>query len=93
VWGERGGEGRLPGGWGGGGAADSIDEMDVLRHGAMPAVFAGARVPSTLGSFLRSFTCGNALQLGKVNRLLLAELARRTDRLPGERPDRLGPVG
>jgi hypothetical protein len=36
--------------------ADSIDDMDVLRHGAMTAVFAGARAPSTLGSFLRSFT-------------------------------------
>jgi hypothetical protein len=63
--------------------ADSIDDMDVLRHGAMPAVFDGVRAPSTLGSFLRSFTWGNALQLGKVNRLLLTELARRADVLPG----------
>jgi hypothetical protein len=63
--------------------ADSIDEMDVLRHGAMSIVFAGLRAPSTLGSFLRSFTWGNVLQLGKVNRLLLAELARRADLLPG----------
>jgi DDE family transposase len=63
--------------------ADSIDDMDVLRHGAMPAVFDGVRAPSTLGSFLRSFTWGNALQLGKVNRLLLTELARRADLLPG----------
>src|SRR5258707_4772685 len=29
--------------------ADSIDDMDVLRHGAMPEVFAGVRAPSTLG--------------------------------------------
>jgi hypothetical protein len=63
--------------------ADSIDNMDVLRHGAMTAVFAGVRAPSTLGSFLRSFTWGNVLQLGKVNRLLLAELARRAGLLPG----------
>ena len=56
--------------------ADSIDDMDLLRHGAMPALFGGVRAPSTLGSFLRSFTWGNVLQLGKVNRLLLAELAR-----------------
>ena len=63
--------------------ADSIDDLDVLRHGAMPAVFAGVRAPSTLGSFLRSFTWGNVLQLGKVSRLLLAELARRADLLPG----------
>ncbi len=32
---------------------------------------------------LRSFTWGNVLQLGKVNRLLLAELARRAPLLPG----------
>src|SRR5260370_4085788 len=63
--------------------ADSIDDMDVLRHGAMPEVFAGVRAPSTLGSFLRSFTFGNVAQLGKVNRELLAELARRAPLLPG----------
>jgi hypothetical protein len=63
--------------------ADSIDDMDLLRHGAMPALFGGVRAPSTLGSFLRSFTWGNVLQLGKVSRLLLAELARRAPLLPG----------
>ena len=36
-----------------------------------------------LPAFLRSFTWGGVLQLGKVNRLLLAELARRADLLPG----------
>ncbi len=35
--------------------ADSIDDMDVLRHGAMVRLF-GVRAPSTPGSFLRSFT-------------------------------------
>jgi Transposase DDE domain group 1 len=64
--------------------ADSIDDLDVLRHGAMPALFGGIRAPSTLGSFLRSFTWGNVLQLGKVNRLLLAGLARRAPLLPGK---------
>src|SRR5215472_7469463 len=67
------------------GGADSIDDLDLLRHGAMPALFGGIRAPSTLGSFLRSFTWGNVLQLGKVSRLLLAELARRADLLPGAR--------
>ena len=43
--------------------ADSIDDLDVLRHGAMPGLFGGVRAPSTLGSFLRSFTWGNVLQL------------------------------
>jgi hypothetical protein len=57
--------------------ADSIDDMDLLRHGAMPDLFGGIRAPSTLGSHLRSFTWGNARQLEMVNRLLLGELARR----------------
>jgi hypothetical protein len=66
------------------GGADSIDDLDLLRHGAMGALFGGIRAPSTLGSFLRSLTWGNVLQLGKVNRLLLAELARRAPLLPGK---------
>ncbi len=66
------------------GGADSIDDMDLLRHGAMPALFGGVRAPSTLGSFLRSFTWGNVLQLEKVSRVLLAELARRAPLLPGK---------
>ena len=63
--------------------ADSIDDMDLLRHGAMPDLFGGIRAPSTLGSHLRSFTWGNARQLEMVNRLLLGELARRAPLLPG----------
>jgi hypothetical protein len=66
------------------GGADSIDDLDLLRHGAMPALFGGIRAPSTLGSFLRSFTWGNVLQLEKVSRLLLADLARRAPLLPGQ---------
>jgi hypothetical protein len=65
------------------GGADSIDDMGLLRHGAMPALFGGVRAPSTLGSFLRSFTWGNVLQLQKVHRVFLGELARRTPLLPG----------
>jgi hypothetical protein len=38
--------------------ADSIDDMDLLRHGATPVVFGGIRATSTLGPFLRSFTWG-----------------------------------
>jgi hypothetical protein len=64
--------------------ADSIDDMDLLRHGAMPALFGGIRAPSTLGSFLRAFTWGNVLQLDQVSRLLLADLARRAPLLPGK---------
>ena len=64
--------------------ADSIDDMDLLRHGAMAELFGGVRAPSTLGSFLRSFTWGNVAQLQKVHRQLLAELARRAPLLPGK---------
>jgi hypothetical protein len=63
--------------------ADSIDDMDVLRHGAMSTLFGGLRAPSTLGSHLRTYTWGNVAQLEKVSRELLAELARRTPLLPG----------
>jgi len=63
--------------------ADSIEDMDLLRHGAMPDLFGGVRAPSTLGSFLRSFTWGNVRQLGAAGRELLAELARLTPLLPG----------
>ena len=45
--------------------ADSIDDMDVLRHGAMTAVFGGIRAPSTLGrSCGRSpgATCGSSMR-------------------------------
>jgi len=43
--------------------ADSIDDMDILRHGAMGKIFTGVRAPSTLGTFLRSFTFGHVRQL------------------------------
>ena len=64
--------------------ADSIDDMDVLRSGAMDVLFGGVRTPSTLGSHLRSYCWGNVRQLEAVNRQLLAELARRVPLLPGK---------
>ena len=51
--------------------ADSIDDMDLLRHGAMGKVFGGTRAPSTLGTFLRAFTWGNVSQLQKAHREFL----------------------
>jgi hypothetical protein len=63
--------------------ADSIDDMGLLRHGAMGVLFGGVRAPSTLGSFLRSFTWGNVLQLQKVHRQFLTGLAARAPLLPG----------
>jgi len=66
------------------GGADSIDDMDLLRHGAMDMLFGGIRAPSTLGSHLRCYTWGNVRQLEAMNRALLAELAGRTPLLPGK---------
>ena len=58
--------------------ADSIDDLDVLRHGAMARLFTGIRAPSTLGTFLRTFTHGHVQQLDAVGARLLAGLATRT---------------
>jgi Transposase DDE domain group 1 len=63
--------------------ADTIDGMDLLRHGAVPATVGGIRAPSTLGSFLRAFDHGNVRQLAAVHRRVLTELAARTPLLPG----------
>ena len=60
--------------------ADSIDDLDLLRHGGMDRLFAGVRAPSTLGTFLRSFTHGHVQQLDAVGAGLLAGL---TGRVPG----------
>src|ERR1700676_5499039 len=63
--------------------ADSIDDMDALRHGAMGTLFDGVRAPSTLGSHLRSYTWGNVRQPGKAHRGFLAALAEGERLLPG----------
>ena len=63
--------------------ADSIEDMGLLRHGAMDALFGGVRAPSTLGSHLRCYTWGNVAQLEKAGREFLAELARQAPLLPG----------
>jgi Transposase DDE domain group 1 len=63
--------------------ADSIDDMDLLRHGAMTSLFGGIRAPSTLGSHLRSYTWGNVAQLERAGREFLANLAGQAPLLPG----------
>jgi hypothetical protein len=63
--------------------ADSIDDIDRLRHGGMGLLFDGVRAPSTAGTFLRSFTHGHNRQLHAVHRGLLAELCATTRLLPG----------
>jgi len=63
--------------------ADSIDDMDLLRHGGMGRLFAGVRAPSTLGTFLRTFTFGHVRQLDAVASRLLVNLAGDAPLLPG----------
>jgi len=62
--------------------ADSIDDLDVVRHGGMGRLFTGVYAPSTLGSFLRFFTWGHAQQLEAAGRDLLTALAAVTPVLP-----------
>ncbi|ACY20129.1 transposase IS4 family protein [Gordonia bronchialis DSM 43247] len=63
--------------------ADSIDDMAVLRHGAMGKVFDHPYAPSTLGSFLREFRFGHVRQADAIATRLLAGLARHTPVLAG----------
>ena len=58
--------------------ADSIDDMGVLRHGAMGKIIGGGHAPSTLGSFLRAFTFGHVRQLDAVASRFLRSLAAQT---------------
>ncbi len=62
--------------------ADSIEDMDLLRHGGMGRLFTGTYAPSTLGSFLRSFAFGHVRQLDAVAARLVADLAARAPLLP-----------
>ena len=63
--------------------AGSIDDMDLLRHGGMSRLVTGVRAPSTLGTFLRSFTFGHVRQLDAVHPRLLFNLAGQAPLLPG----------
>lgn len=56
--------------------ADSIADMDLLRHGGMGRIFTGVRAPSTLGTFLRAFRFGHVRQLDAVAARFLAVLTR-----------------
>jgi hypothetical protein len=62
--------------------ADSIDDMNLLRHGGMRSLFGSVYAPSTLGSFLRQFTFGHVRQLDAVASRVLAGLATRAPIIP-----------
>ena len=65
---------------------DSIDDCDGLRAGSTQAVLGHAVLaPSTVGTFLRSFTWGHARQLDKVSAELLAR-AWAAGAGPGDQP-------
>ena len=63
--------------------ADTIDAMDLLRHGGMGRVFTAGRAPSTLGTFLRAFTFGHVRQLDAVACRVLVNLAEQSPLLAG----------
>jgi hypothetical protein len=63
--------------------ADSIDDLNIARHGGMGSLFTVMYAPSTLGSFLREFTHGHVRQLQAAGRDHLVALAARTPLLAG----------
>lgn len=63
--------------------ADSIDDLDRLRAGSTARLLGQVRAPSTMGTFLRSFTHGHVLQLAAVSRRLLTGLAGHVPGLVG----------
>jgi hypothetical protein len=62
--------------------ADSIADMAVLRQGGMKKIFTSIYAPSTLGSFLRSFTFGHVRQLDAVASRFLINLAAEAPIVP-----------
>lgn len=56
---------------------DSIDDLDVIRHGAMKRLFAEVHAPPTLGSFMRGLQPRTypPQQLASVSRRFMVELA------------------
>ena len=56
--------------------------MAVLRHGAMGKVVDRPYAPTTLGSFLRTFTVGHVRQLVAVASRFLGNLAEQASLLP-----------
>lgn len=63
--------------------ADCLDDLDLLRSGGMPALFAGVYAPATLGQHLREFTYGHTRQLTSVLAAHLVNLVNTTGLLPG----------
>jgi len=70
--------------------ADSLDDMDLLRHGGMRSLFDRVYAPSTLGSHLREYTHGHVKQLAAVAARFLTNLGAHTALLPTRPADGTG---
>lgn len=70
--------------------ADSIDDLDLLRHGGMQSLFEQVYAPSTLGSHLREYTHGHVKQLAAVAARFLTNLGDHTSLLPTRPADGTG---
>ncbi|NAZ17307.1 IS1380 family transposase [Glutamicibacter soli] len=68
--------------------ADSIDDMALLRHGAMKKIFNATYAPSSLVSFLRSFTFGHVRQLDAVASRFWVNLNGKASLLGSVKDDR-----
>lgn len=55
--------------------ADSISDVDLVRHGGMGRAFRELRAPTTLGTHLRGYEFGHVRQLDAIASRLLAALA------------------
>jgi hypothetical protein len=69
--------------------ADSIDDMNLLRHGGMGRLFDRTYAPSTLGSFLREFRFGHVRQLDSVASRVLQNLTAETPLLHAHGDERV----
>ena len=69
--------------------ADSIDDMNVLRHGGMGRLFDRTYAPSTLGSFLREFRFGHVRQLDAVASRTLVNVAQSAPLLRASNGERV----
>jgi len=63
--------------------ADSIADMDLLRHGGMSRLLGEVGAPTTLGTCLRGFTFGHVRQLDAIASRLLVALSGMTLPLAG----------
>ena len=70
--------------------ADSIDDMDVLRHGGMGRVFAGVRAPSTLAAFCGRSGSGMSVNSTRSRAGLLTNSRGSCSAAARRRPDEPG---